>query len=166
MEKFAVSEGGMFPAPQYSQGMAMVLEQPAPDGEGSGVGMSDAAAGSGSSVLRGSGVVLLGDAAHCFPPDLGQGVNSALEDVCVLEQQLLAAQGDLAGALPAFEQQRLPDSAALAKLVQIGYPLQYNQYPLLRALWNIRFLAQVAANKLLPFLISPPLFLMIQDPAQ
>lgn len=51
-------------------------------------------------------------------------------------------------------------------LPQIGFPLQYNQYPLLRALWNIRFLAQVVAHKVLPFLISPPLFLMIQDPQQ
>jgi hypothetical protein len=50
----------------------------------------------------------------------GQGVNSALEDVCVLEQQVFdKAAGDLNQALPAFEQQRLPDSAALVKLVQV-----------------------------------------------
>jgi hypothetical protein len=49
---------------------------------------------------------------------------------------------------------------------QIGFPLQYNQYPLLRTLWNIRFMAQVLAHKVLPALVSPPLFLMIQDPAQ
>jgi hypothetical protein len=57
-------------------------------------------------------------------------------------------------------------AAAAAAVPQIGFPLQYNQYPLLRALWNVRFLAQVLAHKLLPFLISPPLFLMIQDPSQ
>lgn len=51
----------------------------------------------------------------------GQGVNSALEDVCVLEQQLFeSSAGDLSQALPAFEQQRLPDSAALVKLVQVS----------------------------------------------
>lgn len=49
-------------------------------------------------------------------------------------------------------------------MLQIGFPLQYNQYPFLRMLWNIRFLAQVLANKVLPFLVAPPLFLMIQDP--
>lgn len=59
-----------------------------------------------------------------------------------------------------------PACFVLPSLLQIGFPLQYNQYPLLRALWNIRFLAQVVAHKLLPFLISPPLFLMIQDPQQ
>lgn len=47
-------------------------------------------------------------------------MNSALEDVCVLEQQVFEASGgDLSAALPAFEQQRLPDSAALVKLVQV-----------------------------------------------
>lgn len=51
-------------------------------------------------------------------------------------------------------------------LLQIGFPLQYNQYPILRFFWNIRFISQVLAHKLLPFLISPPLFIMIQDPNQ
>jgi hypothetical protein len=50
--------------------------------------------------------------------------------------------------------------------LQTGYPLQYNQYPLLRAVWNSRFIAHVLVHKLLPFLISPPLFLMIQDPSR
>lgn len=58
--------------------------------------------------------------ACCSFCPTGQGVNSALEDVCVLERQLFdASAGDLAQALPAFEQQRLPDSAALVKLVQV-----------------------------------------------
>jgi hypothetical protein len=52
----------------------------------------------------------------------GQGVNSALEDVCVLEQQVFdKSAGDLNQALPAFEQMRLPDSAALVKLVQVCF---------------------------------------------
>lgn len=46
-------------------------------------------------------------------------MNSALEDVCVLQRELDAAGDDLAQALPAFEQQRQPDSEALAKLVQV-----------------------------------------------
>jgi hypothetical protein len=55
---------------------------------------------------------------------------------------------------------------SVVAVLQIGFPLQYNQYPLLRVLWSMRFLAQVLAHKLLPFLVSPPLFLMIQDPQQ
>lgn len=52
----------------------------------------------------------------------------------------------------------------LLLFVQIGFPLQYNQYPLRRVFWNIGFMAQAIIHKILPFLISPPLFLMIQDP--
>jgi hypothetical protein len=54
----------------------------------------------------------------------------------------------------------------LLPTLQTGYPLQYNQYPLLRAVWNFRFIAHVLVHKLLPFMISPPLFLMIQDPSR
>jgi 2-polyprenyl-6-methoxyphenol hydroxylase-like FAD-dependent oxidoreductase len=35
-----------------------------------------------------SAVILAGDAVHAFPPDLGQGVNSALEDVYALHRAL------------------------------------------------------------------------------
>lgn len=39
-----------------------------------------------------------------------------------------------------------PSSNPSLPCAQIGFPLQYNQYPLLRALWNIRFMAQVRWN--------------------
>lgn len=52
----------------------------------------------------------------------------------------------------------------LLLILQIGFPLQYNQYPIRRFFWNIGFIAQAIIHKVLPFLISPPLFLMIQDP--
>lgn len=68
MNKFAASTGGSFPAPQYSNGLTMALAADAS-------GQQHVAAGSGSSsVLKGTGVVLIGDAAHCFPPDLGEYV--------------------------------------------------------------------------------------------
>jgi hypothetical protein len=80
MAKFAASRGGQFPAPQYSNGLAVALGRGAGGsggvprnggggGGGSGGGGSKVAAGA---PLKGSGVVLIGDAAHCFPPDLGE----------------------------------------------------------------------------------------------
>lgn len=72
----------------------------------------------------------------------------------------------LYGAMPSSHLDTSVLHCSVVAVLQIGFPLQYNQYPLLRVLWSMRFLAQVLAHKLLPFLVSPPLFLMIQDPQQ
>jgi 2-polyprenyl-6-methoxyphenol hydroxylase-like FAD-dependent oxidoreductase len=40
------------------------------------------------SLQKNKGILLLGDALHAFPPDLGQGVNSGLEDVVELNNCL------------------------------------------------------------------------------
>ena len=38
--------------------------------------------------IQSKSLLLLGDALHAFPPDLGQGVNSGLEDVVELNNCL------------------------------------------------------------------------------
>jgi len=63
MTKFAASPGGSFPAPQYSNGLTMALAPAEANG-----------ASAGQKRLKGTGVVLIGDAAHCFPPDLGVSI--------------------------------------------------------------------------------------------
>jgi 2-polyprenyl-6-methoxyphenol hydroxylase-like FAD-dependent oxidoreductase len=60
--QFAASTGGQFPAPQHSKGLSLLVSSEAPQGSPA----PDAAA------IKGTGVLLLGDAAHCFPPDLGE----------------------------------------------------------------------------------------------
>lgn len=70
MHKFAASQGGSFPAPQYSNGLTMALAA-ADAAAGGQQHDGTAAGGSTASVLKGTGVALIGDAAHCFPPDLG-----------------------------------------------------------------------------------------------
>mmetsp|Transcript_15499 Transcript_15499/g.50611 ORF Transcript_15499/g.50611 Transcript_15499/m.50611 type:complete len:234 (+) Transcript_15499:159-860(+) len=55
---FISTPPGRFPAPQYVRQL--------------------------SGLVGGTAFALFGDAAHAFPPDLGQGVNSALEDVSAL----------------------------------------------------------------------------------
>jgi 2-polyprenyl-6-methoxyphenol hydroxylase-like FAD-dependent oxidoreductase len=52
-------------------------------------------------------VVLLGDAAHAMPPNLGQGANSALVDAAVLALEL-AGEGTWAQALARYDADRRP----------------------------------------------------------
>jgi 2-polyprenyl-6-methoxyphenol hydroxylase-like FAD-dependent oxidoreductase len=41
-----------------------------------------------SSPNKKSAVIIMGDAAHTFPPDIGEGVNSGLDDVFALDEAL------------------------------------------------------------------------------
>jgi hypothetical protein len=45
----------------------------------------------------------------------------------------------------------------------VGYPLQYNQYPWRKQVWTVQFTLQLLLSKVLPFLITPPIFMRIQD---
>ena len=143
--RFAKSEGGYFPTPQYCSGLHSLLGQAKKEVCNQSIG-----------------IVLLGDAIHCFPPDIGQGVNSALEDVCILNEAL-SRSDDVSQALPLYESWRSPDVKALVHLAQIAFPWQYNQSPFRRWLWNINFFLRLLLSKLLPYVFSPPAFLLIQN---
>ena len=58
-------------------------------------------------------LVLLGDAAHAMPPNLGQGANSALVDGVVLAEELASAPS-VKDALVGYDKRRRP----LARRVQ------------------------------------------------
>jgi 2-polyprenyl-6-methoxyphenol hydroxylase-like FAD-dependent oxidoreductase len=58
-------------------------------------------------------LVLLGDAAHAMPPNLGAGANSALVDGVVLAEELASA-ASVMDALVAYDKRRRP----LARRVQ------------------------------------------------
>ncbi|CAD5953271.1 Kynurenine 3-monooxygenase [Planktothrix tepida] len=139
--RFVNSQGGVFPVPQFCSGLHFLLK----------------------SDQTFSAILLLGDAVHCFPPDIGQGVNSALEDVYILQQVLEETQDDLLLALPLYEARRSGDIEALIHLAQTTFPWQYNQNWFRRKLWDINFLIGLLLNRFLPFFFSPPAFLMIQD---
>ena len=100
---------------------------------------------------------------HCFPPDIGQGVNSALEDVYLFHETLAETKDQLSQALPRYQNLRQADIKALIRLVQISYPWQYNQNPLQKRLWSINFLLRLLLNRLFPFLFDPHSFLLIQQ---
>lgn len=65
-------------------------------------------------------VCLLGDSAHAIVPFHGQGMNTGFEDVSVLED-LLNTEPDIASVFARFEQQRRPDTDAIAELSMDNY---------------------------------------------
>ncbi len=143
VERFAQSVGGVFPTPQYCSGLYQIWGQP--------------------QQFKGTAVILLGDTVHCFPPDIGQGVNSALEDVYLFHEVLAETKDNLELALPRYETLRQNDIQALIRLAQISYPWQYNQAPLRKNLWSLNFFGRLALSRLLPFLFNPHSFLLIQN---
>lgn len=94
-DRFAQSDGSRFPPCQYSPGLV------ATNGES-------------------SGIALLGDAIHAFPPDLGQGVNAALGDVAVLDD-CLSQYESLDDALEEYENTRGPEVSRLAIMNSVRY---------------------------------------------
>ena len=146
VEQFVNNQGGEFPTPQYCCGLHFLFGQAGNSSDRSAVG-----------------VVLLGDAVHCFPPDIGQGVNSALEDVYVLNETLAKSHDDLSSAMPLYETLRLTDVKSLVRLAQIAFPWQYNQDPWRGALWGVNFSVRLVLSRLLPFVFSPPAFFLIQN---
>lgn len=149
-ERFAQSPGGYFPMSQYCLESQMIL--------GKGVNFVDER-GEGS----GGGVVLLGDAIHAFPPDLGAGVNIAFLDVLDFMDALDRCNDDWSQALPQYEKLRAIQSKAVCELIPIGFPEQYNHMPGRKSIKLLGVGMRVALNKALPRLFSPPVFFMCQD---
>lgn len=146
---FAAGAPGAFPAPCYSPRQQLLLPK--------------------------AGVVLVGDAIHAFPPDIGQGVNSALSDVVMLGEALDGADGGdgpmakLRAALPAYEAAAAPEAEAVARIAQVGFPYQYpitrERSPLQKAGWFANFLLRTfVLSKLLPRLFSPAAIVLVQRP--
>lgn len=83
----------------------------------------------GAGVGKGA-VVLIGDAAHAFPPDLGQGVNSGLQDVWTLVEDLSKLKsegGSLNQLAEEYAEKRGVEISALLRLMVYAAPYQYQQ---------------------------------------
>ena len=153
-ERFAQAKGTTFPKCQYCAGMEVC----SPDGS--------------------AGVVLVGDAIHAFPPDIGQGINSGLSDVEALDRALQgkdivtnepkdSAPATLGDALKEYERVRVPEVKSLIRLARFGSPYQYRQ-PLYkdrigRFLWSINVAFRLALNKLSGGVIPPAAIMMAMN---
>lgn len=138
---FLALKPGQFPEPQYSLRLHAEL-------------------GTASAPVT---CILLGDAAHAFPPDLGLGVNSAMEDVELLGVELARPETGISEAAARFEEARLPEVRALVRLVRKVFPYQYNHVPWRLKLFMAKFLAQLGLSKLSLGLIDEPGFRLCQD---
>jgi kynurenine 3-monooxygenase len=142
-ERFAASRGTKFPPCQFSPSLHVSSE----DGK--------------------CGIVLVGDAIHCFPPDIGQGVNAALGDIAVLDDAL-SEKESMGDALKEYEQQRGPETRALIRLARFGAPYQYRQSsPILifrRSLWLLNISIRLFLNKVSKGFVPKPAVLLMMNP--
>ena len=111
-------------------------------------------------------VVLVGDAVHCFPPDLGEGVNSGLEDVVALDKAL-SVNDQVGDVAKQYAVERGPESKALVKMVRFGAPFQYGQFGGIRTvqrfLWTVNFFSRMLLNKATMGLTPMPVFVEVGD---
>ena len=119
-----------------------------------------------ASPTKEASVIILGDAASAFPPDLGEGVNSGLEDVATLDD-MLKQHETIGDAAKAFAKLRKPENKALTKMVRVGAPFQYQQFggmlTVKKLLWTFNFFGRVLLNKLTFGLTPMPVFSQIAD---
>ena len=141
-EDFVSLEAGAFPAPQYARTLHASL--------GEGTARNHA--------------ILVGDAAHAFPPDLGKGVNAALQDVDALAEKLEEA-ATLQEAVENYAAERLPEARDLVWLVTNVFPEQYNHRPWALRRWIAGFLLRKGLNAVAPRAFARPGFFLTQDPS-
>ncbi len=70
----------------------------------------------GPQTPEGGTSLLIGDAAHGIVPFFGQGMNAGFEDCRILNDLLNQYEDDWEKALPEFQNQRKPDTDAIAQL--------------------------------------------------
>ncbi len=103
---------------------------------------------------EGDSALIIGDAAHAISPSMGQGCNSALEDVVILDKLLDEYSENWAEVLPQFTLRRLPDAHAVQEISSYSMPLSkrlFTEFMVRRQIDRI-------INKIFPQYRSPFLF--------
>lgn len=108
---------------------------------------------------QGDSVLLIGDAAHAVSPSLGQGCNSALEDVAVFDNILDEFSDNLALAVEQFTVRRQADAYALVELSDNAFPTSKGLF--------IQFLLRESIaktlHKLFPQRFPPSMFQLLSE---
>lgn len=90
-------------------------------------------------------------------------MNSGLDDIYALDKALETCGNNISAAATKYEQMRIPESIALIKLMQYGYPYQYGHLPWKGKAALFNFAIRLLLNKIIPKIIHPPAFFMIQN---
>ena len=104
--------------------------------------------------------LLIGDAAHAVSPALGQGCNSALEDVAIVNGLLNKYNDDLSQVLAKFTALRLSDAHAVVELSDYSLPSQKSLF----VEFILRMRAAQFLHQLFPKKFLPPLFQAMHNP--
>lgn len=109
------------------------------------------------------GVAIIGDAAHSFPPDCGQGVNSGLEDVVTLMGVIKDAdKGASVGQIvQQYEKVREKETIGLMKIAGNAFPYQYRQNRFMHSVGRFCILGKTLLAKRFPKLFYPSVLVMI-----
>lgn len=112
------------------------------------------------------GIVFLGDSAHAFPPDLAQGINSALEDVRVFHDVVREFGSDrrsLRAVLRNYELRREPEVRHLLRLMRNGAAYQYGQNSLASLAYSLHARLRSVLQRLAPRRFHPVVDTLIRQ---
>lgn len=106
-----------------------------------------------------AGVVIVGDAAHSFPPDTGLGLSSGLEDVARLAASF-AAVGDGAtihDVLDDYDARGEGETDALVYIARVAAPFQHGNAPVRRFIHSTYGIVRSLLAQQFPALFALPL---------
>lgn len=102
----------------------------------------------------GDSVLLIGDAAHAVSPSIGQGCNSALEDVLIFDKILNEYADNLAQSLTEYSLRRQPDAFAVRELSDYSFPTSKHLF----TEFIIRNTLAKILHQIFPTTFLPPIF--------
>jgi kynurenine 3-monooxygenase len=106
---------------------------------------------------QGDSVLMVGDAVHSVSPSIGQGCNSALEDIVFFDRLLDEYSDNWKEAIEQFTIRRKPDAHALVELSDYTFP----SAPSLVIEFILRERLAKFLHQLFPKYFSPPIFQLL-----